>query len=229
MKTNKIMIRKMGSYEVKQRTIDGMFNATHLANQWKVKNGVNKQVSDFLRLESTKEFISVLQNDINKSDSGDSLRPDAQQDKINGIISKTNAKTIKNGGRIPGEYWVHAYLFIDFSMWLNPRFKLDVIRFVYDQLIELRHSAGDNYKGITSAVQRFDNVNYAQLAKGLNYIVFGKHEGELRQSATPEQLKSLTELQKQLAFAVDMGYIRTFDELINEMRRIYKMRNTYKF
>lgn len=40
-------------------------------------------------------------------------------------------------------------------------------------------------------------------------------------------LHQLTELQKQLAFAVDMGYIKSFDELINEMRRIWSMKRTY--
>jgi hypothetical protein len=116
---------------------------------------------------------------------------------------------------------MHPYLFIDFSMWLNPKFKYDVIKFVHDQLIQFRHSAGDNYKGLTSAIQRFNNVNYCQLAKGLNYIIFNKHEENLRQKASEIQLKQLTDLQKQLAFSIDMGYIKSFDELINEMRRIW--------
>ena len=120
------------------------------------------------------------------------------------IITKGNkSKGIENNT------WMHPYLFIDFAMWINPRFKLKVIRFVYDQLIQFRHSAGDNYKGLTSSVQRFSNVNYSILAKGLNYIVFNQHAENLRQTATQEQLKQLTELQKQLAFSIDMGYIKS--------------------
>ena len=34
MKTNQNMIRKMGDFEVVQRTKDGMFNATGLLKQW---------------------------------------------------------------------------------------------------------------------------------------------------------------------------------------------------
>ena len=34
MKTNQNMIRKMGNFEVIQRTKDGFFNATALLKQW---------------------------------------------------------------------------------------------------------------------------------------------------------------------------------------------------
>ena len=34
MKTNVIMLRKMGNFDVSQRTVDGMFDANALLNQW---------------------------------------------------------------------------------------------------------------------------------------------------------------------------------------------------
>lgn len=34
MKTNQEMVRKMGNFNVVQRTSDGFFNATHLLKQW---------------------------------------------------------------------------------------------------------------------------------------------------------------------------------------------------
>lgn len=207
MKTNVNMIRNMGNYKITQRTSDGMFNATHLLNQWNYNNKMKKQMIHFMENKSTQDFIEVLENEND--------------------IKERNSVVLQSRGRNGGT-WMHPYLFIDFAMWLNPKFKLDVIRFVYDQLIEYRHSAGDYYKGLTSAIQRFNKVNYVQLAKGLNHIVFGKHEPQLRQKATKEQLHELTELQKQLAFAIDMGYIRSFDELISEMRRLWNMKH-FKF
>jgi len=209
MKTNKIMIRKMQDFEVLQRTKDGMFNATSLLKQWNEKLGMQKEVSKFFELEQTKSFIEVLRSEENLH----------TQDSA---YVKSKASRGENSGT-----WMHPILFIKFAMWINPKFEYFVIRFIYDQLIEFRHSAGDFYKGLASAVSRFENVNYSQIAKGLNYIVFGKHEDELRQHATSDQLKRLTELQKQLAFAIDMGYIRSFPELINEMRRIWSMKKYY--
>jgi len=204
MKTNVIMIRKMQDFDVLQRTKDGMFNATTLLKQWNKKSGMQKEVSKFFELENTKSFIDVLQNEES--------------------LNTQDSTYLQTRGRY-GATWMHPILFIKFAMWINPRFEYYVIKFVYDQLIQFRHSAGDNYRGLTSAVTRFDNVNYSKIAKGLNYIVFDRHEEGLRQTATQDQLHQLTELQKQLAFAIDMGYIQSFDALINEMRRIWNMKH----
>jgi len=226
MKTNKIMIRKMGTYNVQQRTKDGMFDATWLAEQWKQATGVNKHVSDFLRLQNTKEFIEILYSDLHKSEIGDSLLPDNKTRDIPGIVSKTNARTNSSGIRVAGKVWFHPYLFLDFSMWLNPKFKLDVIKFVYDQLIDFRHLVGDGYKGLSSALTVFPDVDYGRVAKGLNYVVFGRHEKELRQRAKLDELQKLSTLQQQLAFAVDMGYIKTFQQLLTELRKLWRRRDT---
>lgn len=119
---------------------------------------------------------------------------------------------------------MHPYLFIDFAMWLNPSFKYDVIQFVYDQLLKTRNEAGDFYKGLMSAIRIFEpsSRDYILIAKALNYIVFREHKRNIRQSATREQLEHLSDLQKQLAFAIDMGYIKSITELVNELRRIFQ-------
>ncbi len=52
-------------------------------------------------------------------------------------------------------------------------------------------------------------------------------EPNLRQNANPKQLEMLNSLQEKLAFAIEMGYIKTYDELIAEMIRIYRIRNNY--
>lgn len=36
---------------------------------------------------------------------------------------------------------MHPLLFIDFAMWLNPAFKVKVLKFVYDELIKFRNLA----------------------------------------------------------------------------------------
>lgn len=211
------MIRKMGRFDVSQRTSDGMFNASELLQQWNRTNRATKKIINFINLSQTKEFIDEL-NDELQSQSDFS---DLGENQAFVIVKGRNTKK----GKTSDIVWYHPYLFIKFAMWLNPRFELQVIKFVHDQLISYRHEAGDNYNGLTSAVQRFRDINYPQLAKGLNWIVFNQHEKGIRQKATQAQLKELTEIQKKLAFACDMGYIKTFDELINEMRRMYHMKH----
>ena len=60
MKTNVVMTRKMGNFDIFQRTEDGMFNATSLLSQWNKKRGLSrgKEVNDFLKIDKTKEFIN---------------------------------------------------------------------------------------------------------------------------------------------------------------------------
>ncbi len=193
------MIRKMGNYDVSQRTKDGMFNATSLMKQWnESKGGSKKEMGDFFRTKSTKEFIEVIE-----SDSKDG-----------------NSPYLKTRGKYGGT-WMHPYLFIDFAMWINPRFKLEVIKFVYDQLIKNRHLAGDNYKTLSSSGVTLNGYDFSKVAKALQHIVFDKTGKGLRQLGTQEQLEELADIEAKLAWAIDMGYIRSFQELMIELRKMY--------
>lgn len=206
MKTSVNMVRTMGEFKVTQRTKDAFFNATALVKQWNtIKDNPRRDLSKFWELDNVKEFICVLMKEEN-------LHTPSE------VYVKSRASRGINAGT-----WVHPVLFVKLAMWLSPSFEYHVVKFVADQLIDLRHDAGDHYIGLTNAVQRLENINYSQLAKGLNYIIFGKHEKGLRQNASLDQLNALTDLQKKLAFAVDMGYIRSFEELLNEMRRMWSI------
>ena len=202
MKTNVVMTRKMGNFDVSQRTEDGMFNASTLLEQWNKVNN-KKNVADFLRLDKTKEFVTEI---ISRED----------HNMGNPILSKKG----KNGGT-----WLHPLVFIDFAMWLNPSFKYDVLKFVYDELIKQRHDAGDNYISLSASGQKLKGYDYREVAIALQWIVFGKKGKELRQSATQDQLKELNDLQTKLSFAIDMGYITSYQQLISELRKLYSNKN----
>ena len=210
MKTNVIMNRSMGGLKVNQRTKDSMFNATSLLEQWNTFNGLKgrkgKRIDDFLKLKSTKDFIDALDEEINNTEDSRYLE-----------IYKTSRG--KNGGT-----WMHPYLFIDFAMWLNPKFKVQVIKFVYDELIKNRHSAGDNYLMLSASGKKLKGYSYRDVATAMNWIVFDKKGKNLRQSATQEQLKELSDIQTKLSFAIDMGYIKTYPMLIAEMQEMYRIK-----
>ena len=64
MKTNQNMVRRVGEFEVYQRTKDGYFDSSSLLLKWNsVKSNTNKSVADFLRLKNTIEFIETLEKD----------------------------------------------------------------------------------------------------------------------------------------------------------------------
>lgn len=55
------MIRKMGDFEVVQRTKDGMFNATGLLKQWNnILNNPKRDLDNFWRVTNISEFMSEI-------------------------------------------------------------------------------------------------------------------------------------------------------------------------
>jgi hypothetical protein len=212
MKTSVTMVRHIGSFEFLQRTKDGYFDANILISQWNsVKGNTRRRLDDFLKSKTTLDFIDVINSDL-----------------ANGEISPM-AYYIKKGkntsnGRTKDEVWMHPYLFIDFAMWINPKFKLSVIKFVYDQLIQQRNLAGDNYLVLSSSGVKLKGYKFTEVAKAIQWIVYGKTGKNLRQTASQPQLEETNDIQTKLAFAIDMGFIKTYEQLIIEMRKMYRIK-----
>ena len=188
----------MGDYTVHQRTKDGMFNATSLLRQY--NNGKRgKEVNAFLKSNSTQEFIKALEKSENLN---------------------TSKIVLTSKGKYGGT-WMHPYLFIDFAMWINPEFKVKVIKFVYDELIKNRHLAGDNYKILSSSGTKLPGYNFAEVATAMQWIVFNTKGKNLRQNATQSQLKEIADIETKLAFAIDMNYITSYKQLIGELKKLW--------
>ena len=221
MKTNQILTRKMGDFEVLQRTSDGYFDGNALLTQWnKTKENPQRQMARFLDQDQTKEFLTALREDL--SQSTEKYSPEKE------LFIKGKASTNKDGSRNPAKVWMHPYLFIKFAMWINPRFEVKVIKFVYDQLIEYRNEAGNAYKEMSSSVAKlvdksFMPVAIQNVAKAINHIVFGVHESEIRNKQADEtKMKELFELEKDVAKSINRGLIKTYESLMGYLRDVWK-------
>ena len=65
MRSNKIMKRQMGEYDVLQRTSDSYFNLNGLLSQWNSTSGNSRRRLDkFMDSPNTKKFIEALGNDL---------------------------------------------------------------------------------------------------------------------------------------------------------------------
>lgn len=202
------MIRPMGQFEVLQRTKDGMFNATALIKQWNEQpNVAMRKLDNYFNSIKTQEFISTIQQ-----------RENLDTPKM--VYLKTRGK---NGGT-----WMHPLLFIDFAMWINPAFKYDVLKFVADQMIKYRNDAGDAYRELGSAVQKIVDrlwmpIAMKNIAKALNFIVFGNHGREMRNKQGDEvKMRELFELERQIALLVNDGFLKNYNALIEYLRRKWK-------
>lgn len=82
MKSNQEMIRKIENFSVTQRTSDGFFDGSELLKQWNAVDGnAKRQMSKFLEMDTTKEFLEALVIDENerKSHGAKMLHGDNQQ------------------------------------------------------------------------------------------------------------------------------------------------------
>lgn len=187
MKTNQLMKRDFMASQITQRTLDKFFNATELLSIYNEKSNVKKVLPEFWSNKSTKSFIEVLEIDIN-SNIGNSL------------YLKTHETTRgKNGAT-----WMHPFLFIKFAIWLSPEFELQIIKWVYDNLIDVRNNAGDHYREMCECIK--DNYQeikgklpnpyiFSNEARFLNKLCYNSNESGKRNELTEKELRLLNELQ----------------------------------
>ena len=210
MKTNQEMIRKMGNFNVIQRTKDGMFNATDLLKQWNNQSCSERKMDNFFASHKTNEFINTI----------------IEREKLNTpkmVYLKTRGKK--------GGTWMHPMLFIDFAMWINPEFKYDVIKFVHDEMIRYRNEAGDAYRELSSAVMKIVPNDFMpkamrKIGEALNWIIFNGHERLLRNKHGDEsKQRELWQREKKVADLINEGFITSYDPLINYLRKLYNKKN----
>lgn len=210
MITNQVMKRPLADFTVEQRTKDGYFCLTGLLNNWNLKMGTKKELKDYFENKATQEFVKAL----------------ADEENLHGDKSpyvKSKARLDRGGGT-----WGHPLLFIDFAMWLNPHFKVKVLKFVSDQMLTYRNEAGDAYKQLSSAMSKICTPHQMKrympiLGKGINYIVAGHHEHQLRNEyGTEEKQKEYFELEKQVAMLVNEGFLRTPEDVADYLRRKFQ-------
>ena len=209
----------MGQFEVLQRTKDGMFNATALIRQWNTQPDLHTQKSGYVKKKDLDDYLSnkntklFIQTIIKRENLHSSKK----------VCLKSRASRGDNAGT-----WMHPLLFIDFAMWINPAFKYDVLKFVADQMIKYRNDAGDAYRELGSAVQKIVDRSWMpiamkNIAKALNFIVFGNHGREMRNKQGDEvKMRELFELERQIALLVNDGFLKNYNALIEYLRRKWK-------
>ena len=168
---------------------------------------------DYFRMSQTEEFIKALK-----------LEPEFT--KGNSPYVKSKASRGENAGT-----WLSPIMFIDFAMWLNPAFKVKVLKFVQDEMIKFRNLAGDAYPSMCKAVSSIlpDDLfkqKVKDLARSLNIIVYGKHESEMRNKIGDEaKIRELYELELQIAQWIDLGFIRDYEGLKKALTKVYYRRH----
>ena len=218
------MIRKMGNYDIIQRTQDGYFDANALLRQWnKNLNNPQRKMEVFLESPNTKDFIEVLIEENNLGQNCPKID--------NQTVKKSRIKEVGKAGRPVEQVWMHPYLFVKFAMWINPRFEVKVIKFVYDEMIKYRHEAGDKYRNLGSAIGKIVPADFMKTAmkkigEALNWVIFNEHESGIRNKFGDEQKqRELSQLERKVADLINEGFISDYKEMISYLRKLYQQKN----
>ena len=133
------MKRELFGKEIKQKSKSEFLSATDLVkagNIWRVMNGLELfKLTGWLAKKSTKEFIEQIEAEYGSA-----------------ITRATNKKYYT---------WLHPFLFIDLALAINPKLKVEVYKWLYDELLKRRNSSGDSYKRMSGALYiNTSNKNY---------------------------------------------------------------------
>jgi len=191
MKTAVIMKRKFFNGEIRQNSKTGFFSATDLVkegNIWRAQNGLSSfKMSEWLRQKGTLDFITELERDGEKA---------------------------KISGRGRGSStWVHPYLFIDMALAINPKLKVEVYKWIYDELLKFRNTSGDSYKKMTGALY-LAMSNKSKFKETVQYFAF-----TIRKECGVNNWQEATEQQLELRDKIH-EYIALFSDIIREEKNL---------
>ena len=126
------------------------------------------------------------------------------------------------GARHTKATWADPYVWMLVALELSPEIYGTAITWLTDQLIKNRIEAGNFYNKMTKELHKLSyKIDYSAVARAINYIVFNRHELAIRNTATQHQLKEIEDIEKKVAFVLNMGFVTNFDGLIKMLRAMY--------
>ena len=184
MKTEVLMQRNLFGEIVRQNNQNGFISANDIVmagNKYRAINGM--KLFDFrawIDSGSNKEFIQEMKNQF-----GDV------------IITKKGRE---------GSTWLHPYICIDLALSIDPKLKIEVYKWLFDELLKFRNDSGDSYKKMCGFL--FDNCTskttfHKDIAKVASQIQLACNVKDW-QSASEEQLKLRDKIQNNIALLCDV-------------------------
>lgn len=186
MKTAVVMKRELFGGQVSQHSKTEMFSATDLVklgNKWRIANDKPMfTMKSWLSNKSTKEFIGELE-------------------------SKYGKENVKKSARGKGTHtWFHPLLFIDMALAINPKLKLEVYDWLFDNLIKFRNDGGDSYKKMCGAlyVRAKSKVHFHDYIRCIAEKIKAECGVKDWQEASEKQLKKRDKLHNDIALLSDV-------------------------
>lgn len=180
------------------RRKDGKLNATDFLAQYNATAKVKKRIDVFLRSAETKEILELLK---------DESPCEMQREKQEGCRPMKRV------------WWFSPTLFAKFVMWLDARLAIILVKWFVDNTFD-NTPEGVYMKCVETLKIGADAEKCERIIKGLDFIVFGKHEPNMWIAATDEQRMELYDIQTKYMFDIGVG-LMGFDDYIKELQKLY--------
>lgn len=231
MKTNITMVsndRNLFGVTVRQQTKDSWLNLSDLQDAYdsvRVQEGwSSRSINDVLNSgnRSNQERIYYLleKQEVIKM-SLISFMQEVENDGFVKTLKKYGAyKT--TGARLTKTTWCNPYVWVLVAMEMNTKLYAETVIWLTDQLLISRIEAGNFCKSLNAAINKYImDADFSRIARGVNFIIFGKHETGIRNSGTSAQLKELTRLEEKVAYAIENGWLRSQEDVIKHLTKLY--------
>lgn len=226
MKTNitmeSVKDRELYGVVIKQETKTGFMSLTDLQEAYihaRVLNGwKDYRISHVLESSQNHERIYYVLKELGLVKTGITAFMD-QVDLIGITKVLKESGAYKTTGRGENKrVMCNPYIWVLIAMELNPQLYAKVVTWLTDKLIINRIEAGNFYKTLSGALTKIQTPDYKGIAIELNKKIFGRHEVGIRNTASKEELEELTRLEDRVAFAIERGYVKTNDQVIDAIR-----------
>jgi hypothetical protein len=226
MKTNitmeSVKDRELFGVVIRQETKTGFMSLTDLQEAYihaRVLNGwSDKHLTEVFRDTDNVERIYYVLNEQGfiKSQFSEFMEM-VEEEGIIKVLKQSGAYRTTGRGENK-RVMCNPYVWVLVAMELNPQLYAKVVTWLTDKLILNRIEAGNFYKTLSGALNRIPSPDYKRIAIELNKKVFGRHEVGIRNTAGKEELEELARLEDRIAFAIERGYVKTNDAIVDAIR-----------
>lgn len=202
MKTDVYLQRNLLNGTVRQSNQTGFFSVNDMliiGNQYRASNKLKLfDYNSWYNSTQTKDFIHELKKQFGE------------------VLQSKKGKT--------GERWMHPYLFIDLCLAIDPKLKVEIYKWIYDELIKYRNDSGDSYRKMAGALYE-NSTNKSNFHRGISktaQMIKNACGVDDWQKATENQLKLRDKIHDNIALlcvvlrdnnqAIRIGILKALDD-----------------
>jgi hypothetical protein len=236
MKSNQLMQVNLGGkkFPIEHKTMMGsLTDIWNIGNSFREEKGLKPLgLGDFLRSTSTHEFVEELENDLGIENSKYGKLPHLESlesgpSKKDGRVETIKSELIKTKRGKNGGTWAHLYILLEAAARLDAGLRLKMYKtFISGKLLEWRDSSGDEFQNLNIAIDAYLPGREGKENTGI-YITCAKRikekvnpDGGSWNTATHQQLKHRTEIEKKIVGFLEMGFINDYHHLKQVISKI---------